>query len=179
MLVHICCSVDSDYFLKRLCATQDKSKITAYFYDPNIHPYSEYLLRLNDVKRSCKKLGIALIAGEYDYESWLKGTKGLENEPERGSRCLKCFTLRLSETACYASLHGYSLFTTTLASSRWKSLDQINAAGRLAASLYPGVTFWEQNWRKGGLQERRNELLKTYDFYNQQYCGCEFSIRKE
>ena len=103
---------------------------------------------------------------------------GLEDQPERGSRCLECFTLRLTETARYASGHGFSLFTTTLASSRWKSLDQINQAGRRAAALYPGTLFWEQNWRKGGLQERRNQLLREYAFYNQQYCGCEFSMRR-
>ena len=104
--------------------------------------------------------------------------QGLENEPERGSRCLKCFTLRLTETARYASEHGFSVFTTTLASSRWKSLDQINEAGKRAAALYPGTIFWEQNWRKGGLQDRRNQLLKEYDFYNQLYCGCEFSRKR-
>ena len=104
---------------------------------------------------------------------------GLEAEPERGKRCLRCFSLRLTETARYAATHGFTLFTTTLASSRWKSLDQINEAGRMAAARYPGTTFWEQNWRKGGLQERRNQLLKTYAFYNQRYCGCEFSYKEE
>mgnify|MGYP000644718369 CR=1 FL=1 len=90
--------------------------------------------------------------------------QGLEHEPERGSRCLKCFTLRLTETARYASEHGFSVFTTTLASSRWKSLEQINEAGRRAAALYPDTLFWEQNWRKGGLSERRIAIIKEYNF---------------
>ena len=94
------------------------------------------------------------------------------------ARCLQCFTLRLTETARYAAAHGFTLFTTTLASSRWKSLEQINEAGRRAAARYPGTLFWEQNWRTGGLQERRNQLLREYYFYNQQYCGCEFSRRR-
>ena len=68
--------------------------------------------------------------------------------------------------------------TKRMASSRWKSLEQINEAGRRAAARYPGTLFWEQNWRKGGLQERRNQLLKEYAFYNQLYCGCEFSMRR-
>ena len=102
----------------------------------------------------------------------------MEQEPERGGRCLRCFKLRLLETARYAHEHGFSVITTTLASSRWKSLEQINEAGQYATASYPDVTYWEQNWRKGGLQERRNQLLKEYDFYNQQYCGCEFSMQR-
>ena len=88
---------------------------------------------------------------------------------------VQCFKMRLLQTARYALEHGFTTFTTTLASSRWKSLEQINEAGRWASEQVEGVTFWEQNWRKGGLQERRNQLLKEYGFYNQQYCGCEFS----
>ena len=72
-----------------------------------------------------------------------------------------------------------SVITTTLASSRWKSLEQINEAGQYATASYPDVTYWEQNWRKGGLSERRIAIIKEYNFYNQQYCGCEFSMRKE
>ena len=94
------------------------------------------------------------------------------------SELIETIADKLTETARYASEHGFSVFTTTLASSRWKSLKQINEAGRRAAALYPDTLFWEQNWRKGGLQERRNQLLKEYDFYNQQYCGCEFSMQR-
>ena len=101
----------------------------------------------------------------------------LKNEPERGGRCLKCFKMRLADTACYAHEHGFSVITTTLASSRWKSLEQINEAGHWAVAAYPDVTWWEQNWRKGGLSERRIAIIKEYNFYNQQYCGCEFSMR--
>ena len=108
--------------------------------------------------------------------------KGLENEPERGGRCLKCFKLRLLRTAQYARERGIKVITTTLASSRWKSLDQINEAGFWACSqLGENETpvWWDQNWRKNGLQERRLQIIKEYDFYNQLYCGCEFSMRKE
>ena len=122
--------------------------------------------------------------------------RGLENEPERGGRCLKCFKLRLLRTARYARERGIKVITTTLASSRWKSLDQINEAGqwacdqlgavdgsRLGVEMVPPddgkVIWWNQNWRKGGLQERRNQILKEYDFYNQRYCGCEFSMPKD
>jgi predicted adenine nucleotide alpha hydrolase (AANH) superfamily ATPase len=106
----------------------------------------------------------------------------MENEPERGGRCLKCFKIRLLRTAEYAAERGIRVITTTLASSRWKSLDQINEAGRWACSQLNSrlgtVIWWDQNWRKGGLQERRLQIIKEYDFYNQQYCGCEFSMRQ-
>ena len=86
--------------------------------------------------------------------------------------------MRLLETARYAHERGISVITTTLASSRWKRLEQINEAGHYAVSHYPDVTWWEQNWRKGGLSERRIAIIKEYDFYNQRYCGCEFSMRE-
>ena len=113
---------------------------------------------------------------------------GLESDPERGGRCLKCFKLRLLRTARYARERGIRVITTTLASSRWKSLDQINEAGNWAINQLEGKTippeeqsviWWDQNWRKNGLQERRLQIIKEYDFYNQLYCGCEFSIRKD
>ena len=72
---------------------------------------------------------------------------------------------------------GIDTFTTTLASSRWKNLDQVNAAGAKAEAETDGTSFWTQNWRKGGLQERRNALIKEGNFYNQLYCGCEYSMR--
>lgn len=151
---------------------------TVFYYNPNIYPQAEYEIRKAEAIRYVQGLGLDFIDGDYDYSFWRTSMQGMEDEPERGGRCLKCFNLRLAETARYASEHGFTLFTTTLASSRWKSLDQINEAGRRAAALYPGTTFWEQNWRKGGLQDRRNQLLKEHDFYNQQYCGCEFSMRR-
>jgi predicted adenine nucleotide alpha hydrolase (AANH) superfamily ATPase len=110
---------------------------------------------------------------------------GLENEPERGRRCERCFTLRLIAAAKKAQELNIPYFTTTLASSRWKSIEQINQAGLIAEQTIsqhpspnlPSPKYWAQNWRKGGLYERRNQLLKEYNFYNQQYCGCEFSMR--
>ena len=98
-----------------------------------------------------------------------------EQEPERGRRCAQCFMLRLTATARKARELGIRHFATTLASSRWKSIEQITHAGLLAQKTVSETVFWAQNWRKGGLQERRNQLLKAYNFYNQQYCGCEFS----
>ncbi|MCD8282016.1 MAG: epoxyqueuosine reductase QueH [Prevotella sp.] len=150
---------------------------TVFYYNPNIYPAPEYVLRKEEAKRFAQSSGIDFVDADYDYASWRTLVHGLENEPERGARCMKCFAMRLDKAAQYAASHGFGLFATTLASSRWKDIEQINRAGREAAARYGGLTFWEQNWRKGGLQERRNELLKEYGFYNQQYCGCEFSMR--
>ena len=82
---------------------------------------------------------------------------------------------RLDRAAAYAHANGYGTLTTTLASSRWKDLDQVNRAGEAACAPYDDVTWWPRNWRKGGLQERRNEIIREQRFYNQRYCGCEFS----
>ena len=153
-----------------------------YYCNPNIYPREEYEIRKNECTRYAEALGLEIVDADYDHGNWLREVAGMENEPERGGRCLKCFKLRLRRTAQFAAERGIKVISTTLASSRWKSLDQINEAGRWAcAEIPPGdiVIWWDQNWRKGGLQERRLQILKEYDFYNQLYCGCEFSIRKD
>ena len=150
-----------------------------YYCNPNIYPEEEYLIRKNECSRYAESLGLEIVDADYDHPSWLEKMKGLENLPERGARCLECFRMRLLSAARYAHEHGYHVITTTLASSRWKNLDQINEAGEYAASFYDDVTWWDRNWRKNGLQERRNQLIREYGFYNQQYCGCEFSMRTQ
>lgn len=176
VLLHSCCAPCSSAIIE--CMVANGIHPTVYFYNPNIYPFEEYETRKAEAKRFVKSQGLVFVDADYDYEEWKEGVCGLENEPERGRRCLQCFKMRLLQTAHYAAEHGFTTFTTTLASSRWKSLEQINEAGRWAAAQMEGVTFWEQNWRKGGLQERRNQLLREYGFYNQLYCGCEFSRQR-
>jgi predicted adenine nucleotide alpha hydrolase (AANH) superfamily ATPase len=149
-----------------------------YYCNPNIYPLEEYLIRKNECTRYARSLGLEIVDADYHHAEWLRQMAGMEGEPERGGRCLRCFKMRLLSTARYAHEHGFTVITTTLASSRWKSLEQIEEAGLWATSAFPDVTFWAQNWRKGGLSERRIALIKEYGFYNQQYCGCEFSMRK-
>lgn len=176
VLLHTCCAPCSSAIVE--CLMKNGVRPVIFYCNPNIYPEEEYLVRKNECSRYCRSLGLEIVDADYDHEVWLGRMKGLECEPERGSRCLECFRLRLERTARYAHEHGFKVITTTLASSRWKSLEQINQAGRYAASLYPDVVWWDQNWRKGGLQERRGQIIKEYGFYNQQYCGCEFSMRK-
>lgn len=175
VLLHACCAPCSSAIVEWMLAHGVRP--TIFYYNPNIFPLEEYEIRKNESKRHAESLGIRWIDGDYDHEAWREGVCGLEDEPERGSRCQQCFVLRLTRAAQEARQLGLRYFTTTLASSRWKSLEQINRAGHLAEQAVEGTAFWDQNWRKGGLQDRRNQLLKDYGFYNQQYCGCEFSRR--
>ena len=187
VLLHTCCAPCSSAIIEAMMNNGITPVI--YYCNPNIYPREEYEIRKNECTRYAESLGLEIIDADYDHEDWLEAVRGLESEPERGGRCLKCFKLRLLRTVAYARSRGIKVITTTLASSRWKSLDQINEAGLWACSNASSgnngenpdnmVVWWDQNWRKGGLQERRLQIIKEYDFYNQLYCGCEFSMRKE
>ena len=191
VLLHTCCAPCSSAIIEAMM----KNGITPviYYCNPNIYPQEEYEIRKNECTRYAQSLGLEIVDADYDHDNWLEAIRGMEDEPERGGRCLKCFKLRLLRTAEYAAGRGIKVITTTLASSRWKSLDQINEAGFWACrqvqeafemnnnqTVPPddSVIWWDRNWRKNGLQERRLQIIKEYDFYNQLYCGCEFSMRK-
>ena len=176
LLLHTCCAPCSAAIIEWLLA--EGIRPTLFYFNPNIYPQEEYLIRKEECNRYARKLGLKIIDGDYDHAGWLEQVAGLEEEPERSARCLQCFKIRLRATAILARERGFSRFATTLASSRWKSLEQIAEAGHWAAAPYEEVEFWEKNWRKGGLSERRRALLVENGFYNQPYCGCEFSIRK-
>lgn len=173
VLLHTCCAPCSSAIIE--CLLNNGIRPVIYYCNPNIYPLEEYLVRKDECTRYAEALGLDIIDDDYDHVAWLEAVKGLENEPERGGRCLRCFKLRLLRTAEYARDNGFKVITTTLASSRWKSLDQINEAGEWACAQVSGVIWWDRNWRKGGLQERRLQIIKEYDFYNQLYCGCEYS----
>ncbi|MDE6551464.1 MAG: epoxyqueuosine reductase QueH [Muribaculaceae bacterium] len=175
VLLHTCCAPCSSAIVE--CLLHHGIRPTIFYCNPNIYPLEEYLKRKNECSRYAESLGLDIVDADYDHQEWLGCVKGLEEEPERGGRCFKCFRMRLRKTAEYARDHGFKVITTTLASSRWKSLDQIEAAGLDACTDIPDVTYWTQNWRKGGLSERRVAIIKEMNFYNQTYCGCEFSIR--
>ncbi len=177
LLLHACCAPCSSAIVEWMLA--HGLRPTIFYYNPNIFPREEYEIRKQESKRHAESLGLQWIDGDYDHEQWQHDICGLEHEPERGRRCEQCFTLRLIASARKAQELNLTWFTTTLASSRWKSIEQITRAGQAAEAAVPGTHFWAQNWRKGGLYERRNQLLREYNFYNQQYCGCEFSMRKE
>ena len=218
ILLHACCAPCSGAVLE--CLRDNGIRPVVFFSNSNIAPRAEYELRLAELRRYAEWMGVELVEDAYDHDAWLDAVRGLEAEPERGARCAACFRFRLGRAAAYAASRGLRVLATTLASSRWKDLDQVNAAGSSVcssaeagfagrqnfASLIPptasqrvppvheatgghgfsdlntspraattAVVWWGQNWRKGGLQERRNEVIREQGFYNQTWCGCEFS----
>jgi predicted adenine nucleotide alpha hydrolase (AANH) superfamily ATPase len=173
LLLHTCCAPCSAAVIEWL--RMQEVYPTLFFFNPNIYPQNEYEIRKNELIRYALSLKMDYIEGDYDREIWQNAIKGLEDQPERGSRCLECFKMRLLTTARLASEKGFSQIATTLASSRWKNLRQITEAGNWAAAQFPGLQFLEKNWRKDGLSERRRILLRENGFYNQTYCGCEYS----
>ena len=175
MLVHICCAVDSHYFLQKLKIDYPNEKLIGFFYDPNIQPYSEYKLRLLDVKRSCQILNIELIEGDYDVDSWLKVVKGYEKEPEKGARCAICFDKRFKISAKKASEVGEKSFTSTLLTSPKKSLTQLAKAGDKLAKEY-NIKFISPDYRKSSGTQEQNILAKKDKLYRQDYCGCIYGL---
>jgi len=175
ILVHICCAVDSHFFLQKLQLEYPNETLIGFFYDPNIHPYSEYKLRLLDVQRSCKILGIELIEGDYDTQNWLDAVRGLEKEPEKGARCAVCFDRRFEITAQKASALGEKTFTSTLLTSPKKSLKQLKHAGDTLGAKF-GIKFIAPDYRKASGTQEQNILAKKDALYRQDYCGCLFGL---
>lgn len=173
VVLHTCCAPCSSAIIQALKSRG--VRIVVYFYNPNIHPREEYERRKSEIVRYAQENDIEFFDGDYNTELWFAKVKGYEQEPERGERCMRCFDLRLVQTAAFAHTMGIRYFTTTLASSRWKSLVQIEAAGRNAEQQYPSTSYWHKNWRKDGLQEVRQQIISKEGFYNQTYCGCVFS----
>lgn len=178
MLVHICCSVDSHYFITELQKLYPNEKLIGFFYDPNIHPKSEYELRYLDVKRSCDKIGIKLYKGTYDYTQWLNATKGFENEPEKGDRCEICFDQRLDKSVYFAQKLSEKTLTTTLLASPKKDFKQLQQALQKECTKFD-IKFITPDFRKNGGTQKQFELAKEQMLYHQNYCGCIFALLRQ
>jgi predicted adenine nucleotide alpha hydrolase (AANH) superfamily ATPase len=161
--------------LQKLQTEYPDETLIGYFYDPNIHPYSEYKLRLLDVKRSCKMLNIKLLEGEYDTENWVKLVRGFEKEPEKGARCAICFDRRFEVTAEKAANLGEKTFTSTLLTSPKKSLKQLKSAGDALGKKF-GIQFLAPDYRKASGTQEQNIMAKEDALYRQDYCGCLFAL---
>lgn len=175
LLLHSCCAPCSGEVMEALLVSG--IQYTIFFYNPNIHPRPEYELRKNENLRFAEKHQVPFIDADYDKDNWFLRAKGMENEPERGVRCTMCFDMRFERTALYAYENGFDVMSSSLGISRWKNMEQINDCGVRAAATYPGLSYWTYNWRKDGGSARMVEISKKEEFYQQEYCGCAYSLR--
>ena len=175
LLLHSCCAPCSGDIMLRL--KESGVNYTIYFYNPNIHPRREYILRKEENLEFARKYNIPFIDDDYDTRNWFDRVKGQEWEPERGKRCSSCFDMRFYKTAEYASNNDFSLISSTLGISRWKDMNQINQSGLKAASQFNGIDYWTFNWRKNKGSENMIKISKKEKFYMQEYCGCVYSLR--
>lgn len=175
VLLHSCCAPCSGEVMEAMLASG--VDYTIFFYNPNIHPEREYLLRKDENVRFADKHGVPFIDADYDTDNWFARAKGMELDPERGRRCSMCFDMRFERTALYAHEHGFPVMTSSLGISRWKNMAQINESGAKAVAPYEGLSYWDFNWRKGGGAARMIDISKREEFYQQEYCGCIYSLR--
>ena len=179
LLLHSCCAPCSSSVLERLNKFFD---ITVFFYNPNINTSEEYFKRQNEEIRLIEELNkehngnnlIKIITNPHLNEDYLSVVKGFENEKEGGSRCDKCFELRLSKTAEFAKLNEFEYFTTTLSVSPHKNAQKLNEIGNIIAKQYD-IKFLISDFKKQDGYKRSIELSKKYGLYRQNYCGCKFS----
>ena len=175
LLLHSCCAPCSGEVMEAVIAS--KIDFSIFFYNPNIHPIQEYEIRKEENISFARKHNIPFIDADYDKDNWFVRVKGMEYEPERGKRCTACFDMRFERTALYAYEHGFSLISSSLGISRWKDMNQINDSGVRAASRYSNMEYWTYNWRKNGGSARMYTISKRENFYQQEYCGCVYSLR--
>lgn len=175
IIMHSCCAPCASDIMQALFHSGIDVKIL--FYNPNIHPLAEYETRKSENKRYADKLNMEFVDLDYDRANWFERVKGLEMLPERGLRCTVCFDMRFERVALYAFENNYQVFTSSLGISRWKDFDQITNCGVRAAIRYPNIEYWSYNWRKKGGSMRMIEISKQERFYQQEYCGCVFSLR--
>lgn len=140
------------------------------FFNPNIFPAAEYDKRLAEQIRYCEKLGVKYAIGEYDHAAWRDAVRGMENAPERGVRCSACFKFRFEYARRWAAAHGYNAVTSVFGVSRHKDQSQVDDAGIAALGAQYIPVKWNENLRQ--------QIGRESQFYRQNYCGCEFSIRK-
>ncbi|MFQ5974873.1 MAG: epoxyqueuosine reductase QueH [Candidatus Hydrothermarchaeales archaeon] len=174
LLLHICCAPCSTHVIDTLKENYD---ITCFFYNPNIQPKEEYILRSGEMEGLAQKMGVATLEGDYDVGEWFKAIKGLEDEPEGGKRCEICFRIRLEKTAEFAMDHGFQCFTTTLTIGPQKDAKLINSIGDELSRRY-NVEFHQANFKKKDGFKKSVELSKRYGLLRQNYCGCIFSKRE-
>ncbi len=175
LFLHSCCAPCSSYVLEYL---SQYFSITVFYYNPNIYPDDEYYKRVEEQKNFIGKLPakheIGFVEGNFDKPRFYEMAKGLEDVPEGGERCFKCYDLRLREAAKYAKEGGFDYFTTTLSISPLKNAEKLNEIGQEIALEY-GVKYLVSDFKKKNGYKRSVEISREYGMYRQDYCGCVFS----
>ncbi len=177
LLLHVCCAPCSSYVLEYLSSYFN---ISLLFYNPNIAPFEEYNKRIVELNRFVKEFNhdIKIIEGSYDNNLYEEMIKGLEKEQEGGKRCLKCYNLRLEETAKQASKLNFDYFTTTLSISPYKNATTLNNIGKSLENKYK-IKYLYSDFKKNDGYKKSIELSKKYQLYRQDYCGCIYSMNEE
>ena len=177
LLLHSCCAPCSSYVLEYL---SDYFEITVFYYNPNISPAEEYEKRAAEQQHLIRELPakhpIHLVVGAYEPERFYAVSRGLEQVPEGGERCFRCFRLRLEEAAKMAAEGGFDYFATTLTISPLKNAQKLNEIGEELSELYK-VEHLPSDFKKKNGYKRSVELSALYGLYRQNYCGCVFSKR--
>lgn len=177
LLLHSCCGPCSGSVLEKLCGAFE---VTLFYYNPNIAPYEEYVKRAGEQQRLLDELPfrVPMILGEWDSEAYYEAVRGLENAPEGGERCLKCFRLRLDATARAAAAGHFDYFTTTLTVSPHKNADNVNREGEAAGEAHH-VRYLPSDFKKRDGYLRSLEISREHSLYRQDYCGCVYSMRPD
>ncbi|MBR4027508.1 MAG: epoxyqueuosine reductase QueH [Lachnospiraceae bacterium] len=178
LLLHSCCAPCSSYCLELL---SNYFKVTVYYYNPNIYPPEEYVMRVKEqqhfIENFPAKYPISFMEGVYDTKRFYEMAKGMEHLKEGGERCFACYELRLRDTCAYAKENGFDFFTTTLSISPLKNAQKLNEIGEKLESEY-GISYLYSDFKKKNGYKRSTELSKEYEMYRQDYCGCVFSKKQ-
>ena len=173
LILMSCCAPCSCGAIKQLVNGEipDIDDFIVMFFNPNIFPESEYQKRLNEQIKYCESLGVKYIVGDYNHDTWREHVRGLETEPERGARCSKCFAYRFCYAREYAKKNGYNAIASVFGVSRHKDQHQVDNSAQQSCNEIEYLPIkWNENLRQ--------EINRESEFYRQNYCGCEFSIRK-
>ena len=178
VMLHSCCAPCSSYVLSLL---GEYFRVRVFYYNPNIYPEEEYRMRAREQERFIAKFPtrypVDYVEGIYDTDRFYEMAMGLEDEPERGARCHKCYRLRLSETAKQAKRDGFDYFTTTLSISPQKDSAVLNEIGHEVSEEY-GIPYLYSDFKKKDGYLKSTKLSAEYGMYRQDYCGCVFSYNE-
>ena len=178
LLLHSCCAPCSSYVLEYL---SHFFSITVFYYNPNISPKEEYEHRVEEIRRLIGEMEfvhpVKFVEGRYEPKEFFDMAKGLEDVPEGGERCFRCYRLRMEEAAKLAKEGGYDYFATTLTISPLKNAGKLNEIGEELEGIYK-VSHLPSDFKKKNGYKRSIELSHEHGLYRQNYCGCVFSKRE-